>query len=241
MKIQLRHSLYSLSLAAAVAVNGCSLTPTADVPADLSQPTADSPTVAVSPGSGPETQLKKAPPSTVPSVLGDKLSLRQDNGSERFFQLKPSGAKFIDNANGDLTQLILDENQNVQIRDAQNQTVGYVVAQGETWQIQPPQRSKALFTLEPQADGGFRLERSSGTALYQIRPIDQGYAITAADKQLLYTVTTQNGKTALKNPRGETLFSTQAEMSPIAIATFGFDAITPAQQAALAYAVNLGR
>jgi hypothetical protein len=168
------------------------------------------------------------------------LKFKQGNGDNAFsLKLKANGAKLVDPADGELARLTVDEAQKVKIKDAQDNTLGYVVKTGDHWKIKNAEQSETLYVLRRQADGDYKLEDGQDQQIYRIKARDYGYEIETPAKQSLYKVKLKEGKTSLRNAQDETVLSTKDAIATIAVAAFGLEVLTPAQQAALAYAVNL--
>lgn len=174
------------------------------------------------------------------TTLKEEVKFKIDNGSEAF-SLKPkeNGAKFIDGNGKELARLSVDENQKVKIKDAADKVLGYVVTKGGYWKIENANQSKELYILRHQSDGDYKLEDGANKQIYRIKARDYGFEIEAPQKKSLYKVKVKEGKISLRNDLDKTLFSTKSQFIPIAVACFGFDGMSRAQQAALAYAVNL--
>ncbi len=169
-----------------------------------------------------------------------KIKFKQGNGDEKFsLKLKPNGAKLVDNSDNELARLTTDNNQKIKIKDAADQVLGYVVTQENYWKVENAEQTEELYILRRQKDGDYKLEEGNDSPVYRIKVRDYGYEIETPDKTSLYKVKLKAGKLSLRNATGDTVLSTKSPMSTIAIASFGFDVLTPPQQAALAYALNL--
>lgn len=178
--------------------------------------------------------------ATDPAATLATLKFKQGDGAEAFsLKLKADGAKLVDPADAELARLTVDGSQKVKIKNAQDQTLGYVVKTGDHWKLENADQTQELFILRRQADGDYKLEDGQDAEIYRIKARDYGYEIETPDKQSLYKVKVKDGKTSLRNAQDETVLSTKDAIAPIAVAPFGFDVLTPEQQAALAYAVNL--
>jgi hypothetical protein len=170
----------------------------------------------------------------------DQIKFKQADGSEKYsLKLKPDGAKLVDGADQELARLTVDETQKVKIKDAGDQVLGYVVSQDGYWKLENPAQTQELYILRRQEDGDFKLEEGTTDALvYRIKVRDYGYEIESPQETSLYKVKVKDGKISLRNARDETVMSTRSSLVPAAMVCFGFDVLTPAQQSALAYAVN---
>lgn len=224
-----------LTLVLGLAVTGC---------------TASSPTTEAT---SPEV-VKPAPSSTESSQPGDAknsdktsdkttlktLKFKRGSGDDAFsFKIKADGAKVINPTETELARLTVDDGQKVKIKNAQDKPLGYVVKNGNHWKLENAEQSKTLYVLRQQADGDYKLEDSQDQLIYRIKVRDYGYEVETPGKQSLYKVKVKEGKTSLRNAKDETVLSTKDAIAPIAFAAFGFEVLTPEQQAALAYAVNL--
>ncbi len=169
----------------------------------------------------------------------ENIKFKQSDGSEKYsLKLKPDGAKLVDGADHELARLTLDGHK-IKIKDAADQVLGYVVIEDGYWKLENAEQTKELYVLRLQDDGDFKLEDGSNTSIYRIKVRDYGYEIETPEKVSRYKVKVKDGKTSLRNANEETVLSTKADMTSAAMTAFGFDVLTPPQQAALAYAVNL--
>ncbi|WP_121970897.1 hypothetical protein [Leptolyngbya sp. BC1307] len=194
-----------------------------------------------------ETTLTPAPtnsasqqPASSPkqSSQSRKITFRQPDGRPQFsLQFKSTGGKLTDPAGKVIANLILESDGAVRLTDASNQTVGYVVQTGDTWEIQGPKQTKPLFTFRQEANGNATLLRNDGSPVYQLTATDSGYTVTA-DKTAQYTVDTHKGNGQIQTDEGQTVIATDSAIAPAALASFGFAKLTPAQQAGLAYALT---
>jgi hypothetical protein len=184
-------------------------------------------------------QAVQQPSSKSIATLTENIKFKSENGSEKF-TLKPAsnGAKLVDATERELARLTVDPNQKIKIKNAQDQVLGYVVHQGDHWKLENPDQIKELYILRRQADGDYKLEDGTNRQLYRIKSRDYGFEIEAPPKQSLYKVKVKGDKISLRNPNEQTVLYTKSNFLPIAIACFGFDALSQEQQAALAYAVN---
>ncbi|MBE9080027.1 hypothetical protein IQ241_22505 [Romeria aff. gracilis LEGE 07310] len=196
----------------------------------------------------PETQTAPpAPPSesaaqpgSVPQAADEKIKFKQADGSERFsIKFKPDGAKLVDGEDRELARFTLDADRKIKIKDAEDSVLGYVVSQDGYWKLENAEQTEELFILRQQPDGDLKLEDGRDRALYRIKLRDYGYEIETPEKQSLYKVKAKEGKISLRDASDQTVLSTRSAILPAAVACFGFDELTPEQQAALAYAVNL--
>lgn len=169
----------------------------------------------------------------------DKIKFKQEDGSERYsLKFKPDGAKLVDGADNELARLTIDENQKVKIKDAADQVLGYVVTKTGYWKLENADQTKELYILRRQEDGDFKLEDGNDNLVYKIKVREYGYEIETPDEVSLYKVKVKDGKISLRDANDVTVISTRSQMVPAAMVCFGFDVLSPAQQAALAYAVN---
>ncbi|QUY45699.1 hypothetical protein [Acaryochloris marina] len=189
----------------------------------------------ISPISIPDIQTDSS--VTVDSKSGIKF--RQYNGQERFtLKSQPDGAKLVDASGQVILRLKKDSAQKIKIKDHQEQVRGYVVPVDDTWKLKSPDQSQNLFILHRQKDGGYQLKTGGNQLVYRLKIQDYGYEVEMASKQSLYTIKTKRGKTLLKDSNDEILLYTKPPISPIVMASFGLDALTEAQQTALAYALS---
>ncbi len=180
-----------------------------------------------------------ATPSSNAEVSTEKIKFKQSDGAEKFsLKFKPDGAKLVDSADNELARLTLDGNK-VKIKDAADAVLGYVVSQDGYWKLENAAQSEEMYVLRRQDDGDYKLETGDDTPVYRIKARDYGYEIETPEKESLYKVKVKKGKISLRDTREETVLSTKSAMTPVAMTPFGFDVLTPPQQAALAYAVNL--
>lgn len=184
-----------------------------------------------------ETSTETTTPDAQTAV--DQLKFKRDDGSEAFsIKFQPDGAKWVDGNDQELARFNLDENQKVKIKDASDNVLGFIVIKDGYWKVENAEQTQELFILRRQDDGDYKLEDGSDTQIYRIKVRDYGYEIETPEKESLYKVKVRDGKVSLRNAKDETVISTRAPIAPIAVASFGFDVLSPEQQAALAFAVN---
>lgn len=187
-------------------------------------------------------QSEAAPETTATDTQTavDQLKFKRDDGSEAFsIKFQPDGAKWVDSNDQELARFNLDENQKVKIKDASDNVLGFIVIKDGYWKVENAEQTQELFILRRQDDGDYKLEDGSDTQIYRIKKRDYGYEIETPEKESLYKVkVSEDGKVSLRNASDETVISTRAPIAPIAVASFGFDVLSPEQQAALAFAVN---
>ncbi|NEP17114.1 MAG: hypothetical protein F6J97_09430 [Leptolyngbya sp. SIO4C1] len=194
----------------------------------------------------PATQSPAAPAQTGSLIAAsdtqttaEQLRFKREDGSEAFsIKFKPDGAKLVDGRDQELARFNLDENQKLKIKGPNEEVLGYVVAKDGYWKLENADQTKELFILRRREDGDYKLEDGNDTQLYRIKVRDYGYEIETPQKESLYKVRVNDGKVSLRNASGETVISTKSPIAPIAVASFGLDALSPEQQAALAFAIN---
>ena len=206
----------------------CTNTPTVEQPSELPNgEAAQTETTAQETGSDAQTAV-------------EQLKFKRDDGSEAFsIKFQPDGAKWVDGNDQEIARFTVDENQKVKIKDPSDNVLGFVVIQDGYWKIENAEQTQELFILRRQDDGDYKLEDDSDTQIYRIKQRDYGYEIETPDKQSLYKVKiSEDGKVSLRDANDKTVVSTRAAIAPVAVASFGFDVLSPEQQAALAFAVN---
>jgi len=209
------------AMAIALVVLGC----------NSSTPETDS--IATTPAATQTSTANNAQAST------EKIKFKQANGAEKFsLKFKSDGAKLVDGADAEIARLNLDGNK-VKIKDAADVVIGYVVSQDGYWKLENAEQTEELYVLRRQDDGDYKLETGDDTPVYRVKARDYGYEIETPAKESLYKVKVKKGKISLRDASEETVLSTKSAMTPAAMVPFGFDVLTPPQQAALAYAVNL--
>lgn len=179
--------------------------------------------------------------SPVAVDLKAAIKFKQYNGQERF-TLKPKsdGAKLEDASGQEILRLKQDSTQKIKIKDPQEQVLGYVVSANHAWKLKSPDQSQDLFVLRRQGDGDYQLKTGSNQLVYRLKVRDYGYEIETASKDSLYKIKTKGSKTLLNDSKGEILLYTKPPIPPVVMASFGLDALTEAQQTALAYALAQG-
>lgn len=177
--------------------------------------------------------------ATTPDTAAEQLKFKQDNGDELFaIKFRADGAKLVDAADQEIARFTVDDQQKVKIKDPQDQVLGYIVPKDGYWKIENAAQTQELYILRRQEDGDYKLEDGADNPIYRIKVRDYGYEIETPEKQSLYKVKLRDGKVSLRNAQDVTVLSTRSEMTPIAVAAFGFDLLSQEQQAALAYAVH---
>ena len=177
--------------------------------------------------------------SSVSQTSVEKIKFKQGDGTEKYsLKFKPDGAKLVDASDSELARLKVDDSQKVKIKAADETVLGYVVTQDGYWKLENGDQSEELYVLRLQDDGDLKLEDGADTQIYRVKKRDYGYEIETPEKESLYKVKVKEGKTSLRDSSEETVLSTKSPIAPAAMTPFGFDVLTPSQQAALAYAVN---
>lgn len=167
------------------------------------------------------------------------VKFRQFNGQERFtLKSQPYGAR-LENASGqEILRLKKDSTQKIKIQDPQQQELGYVVPANNTLKLKSPDQNQNLFVLHRQEGGDYQLKTGDNQLVYRLKVRDYGYEIETASEKSLYKIKTKRGKTLLKDSKNEILLYTKPPISPMMMASFGLDALSEAQQTALAYALS---
>lgn len=175
-----------------------------------------------------------------PQATIEKIKFKQEDGREVFsFKFKTDGAKLVDGADRELVRLKRKDNRKIEIKDAGDAVLGYVIKQGGFWKLENADQTQELFILRRQEDGDYKLEDGTDRQLYRIKKRDYGFEIETPDKTSLYKVKVKEGKTSLRNANDETVLSTKSALVTEAMACFGLDALSREQQAALAYVLHL--
>lgn len=190
--------------------------------------------------SNPVPQVPQTNNSQSVAVSNETIKFKQDGGKEAF-SLKPeaNGVKLVDGNDKELARLTVDSKQKVKIKNADDRVLGYVVTNNNGWKIEDAEQTKELYILRRQADGDYKLENGADQEIYRIKMREYGFEIESSTKQSLYKVKVKDGKISLRDKSEQTILYTKSQLTPTAIACFGFDVLTSEQQAALAYAVNL--
>lgn len=173
-------------------------------------------------------------------AVSNEIKFKQDGGKEAF-SIKPeaNGAKLVDGNDKELARLTVDSRQKVKIKNADDRVLGYVVANNNAWKIENADQTEELYILRRQTDGDYKLENGAEQEIYRIKMREYGFEVESPTKQSLYKVKVKDGKISLRDKSEQTILYTKSQLTPTAIACFGFDVLTREQQAALAYAVNL--
>jgi len=205
----------------------------AAAPATTSNPSAAESTPATSVAASP-------PAANNPSATSiEKVKFKLDGGDEAFsLKFKADGAKLEDAGGAELARLKVDETRKIKIKDANDNTLGYVITQAGYWKLENAEQTQELFVLRRQADGDYKLETAADQPVYRIKTRDYGFEIETPQKQSLYKVKMKGEKLSLRDANENTVLYTKSTFLPIALACFGFDQLSREQQAALAYAVN---
>ena len=197
----------------------------------------DAPSVPTA--STPSSTQTSPSPATAPTTRTEQIEFKQEGGDEIFtLKLRPDGAKLVDASEVEIARLTVDANQKIKIKDANDQTLGYIVSRDGYWKVENADQTQELYILRRQDDGDYKLEDGADQQIYRIKVRDYGYEIETPTKESLYKVKLRDGKISLRNAQDETVLYTRAAIAPIAVACFGFDVLSPEQQAALAFAVS---
>ena len=244
MKRTLRFILTSLAALLLTLFLGCgrSPAPVADpvpeanvnaAPVTTSNPSATESAPVTSVAASPGTASDPSAAST------ENVKFKLEGGDEAFsLKFKADGAKLEDAGGAELARLNIDATQKVKIKDANDNTLGYVVTQAGYWKVENAEQTQELFVLRRQADGDYKLETGADQSVYRIKVRDYGFEIETPQKQSLYKVKLKGEKLSLRDANENTVLYTKSKFLPIALACFGFDQLSREQQAALAYAVN---
>lgn len=171
-------------------------------------------------------------------AIAQKITFRKTDGTPEFsLQFKSTGGKLLDPSGSVIANLILESDGAIRLTDTSNATVGYVVRDGDALSVESPKRTKTLFSFERQNDGNATLTRNDGSVVYQLTATEGGYTVKS-DKAMLYTALSRKGSGQLQTGEGQTVIATDKAIVPAAIASFGFNKLTQAQQAGLAYALS---
>lgn len=225
----------SVSLSALVLLTSCQ--PKANNPnaAPLSETGQISDSVNSSSGKPSKNETAK-PSHSVANA--QKITFRHPDGTPEFsLQFKSTGGKLLDSSGKVITNLILQSDGAIRLTDENSNIVGYVSRVDNSLQIEGPKRTKTLFSFSTETDGSALLTRSNGSTVYQLDTTETGY-IVASDKAALYAVQTQKGAGQMQTTDGQVVIGTDSAIAPSALAIFGFEKLTKAQQAGLAYAIS---
>jgi len=199
----------------------------------------DKQTTKIAPTSSPQPTTTVSPKSSPVANKTDSIKFKQEGGGEAFeLKFRPDGAKLVDKTDKELAKFNLDDKQKIKIKDSKDQVLGYVVTNSGYWKLENAEQKQELFILRHQSDGDYKLEDGSNREIYRIKIRDYGLEIESPSKKSLYKVKIKDGKTSLRNASDRTVIYTKSQITPIAIACFGFDVLSKEQKAALAYAVN---
>jgi hypothetical protein len=222
--INFQKVVFSLLLLVTTAILGCG---------------SNSETAKTPPTKNSQPSTTVSPPSSPVANKTDSIKFKQEGGGEAFeLKSRSDGAKLVDKTDKELAKFNLDEKQKIKIKDSQDQVLGYVVTKNGYWKLENAEQNKELFILRYQSDGDYKLEDGSNQEIYRIKVRDYGLEIESPSKKSLYKVKIKDGKTSLRNASDRTVIYTKSQITPIAIACFGFDVLSKEQKAALAYAVN---
>lgn len=155
----------------------------------------------------------------------DKVKLKSD-GETTAYELKPKadGAKLVDGTEQELARYTVDGGK-LKIKDADDATLGYVVAGNARYKLEAPDQETLLYKLIRQADGDWKLERPDETLVYRIKQRDYGFEIEGPDDVSVYKIKVKGDKTSLRNAADETVLYTKDAFDPLAMACLGLDAI----------------
>ncbi|MBD2438320.1 hypothetical protein [Nostoc sp. FACHB-110] len=189
-----------------------------------------------------EPQVSNSPIAVTAAKVNnqtDKIKFKSETGADLFsLKQQADGAKLVDAKEQEIVKIKSEKSGKIKFKNPAEKTLGYVVIKQGYWKLENSGQNQELYILKKQPDGDYKLEDGTDKEIYQIKPRENGLEIFQANQQLIYKIKVKGGKTALVNPSEKTIFSTKANISPIAFACFGFDVLTREQQAALAYAVN---
>jgi hypothetical protein len=117
-------------------------------------------------------------------------------------------------------------------------SIGFVsMPNANEWKIKDATK-RELYELKREADGHYKLKDGAGIELYKVKSESYGWKIKDKTDQAIYKVHNEDGKISLKSASGAMVAETKAGIPPIALACFGFDALSKPQKAALAYALS---
>lgn len=221
-----------IGIAALILLSACQSTPQLSAKSTLGRASSSEPAV---------DRIRDANTEFQSGLPARHVVFRQSDGTPEFsLQFKPTGGKLIDRKGNVITNFILKGDNTIQLTDTRNKTVGYVARTQNTWQIENPKRSKALFTFRREADGSaalLRNGRNEAVSMYEIQVTEGGYTV-ASGKSDQYIISSTKGQKQIQTNEGETVIITDGAIEPVALASFGFTKLTQAQQAGLAYALS---
>jgi hypothetical protein len=193
-----------------------------------------------SPEAAPTTTTTALPTSSPATASNQKLKFKRSGGIKAF-ALKPDvdGVQLVNGNNKELAWFEVDDGPKVKIKNTTDQVIGYIVIKNGIWQVKNADETKNLYILRRQDNGNYQLEDGANREIYEIKAREYGLEIESPNQQSLYQVKVKNGKISLRNASAKMVLYTKSQLTPIAIACFGFDVLSQEQQAALAYAVKL--
>lgn len=175
------------------------------------------------------------------SATSGHIKIKGEDGKAAFeLKLKGDGAKVVDASEKELFRLKAKSNK-VKLKDAADTVLGYVKfygGEGDYFKVKNANQDKDLFKFQPQADGDWKLEDSSGALICKVKKRDYGWTIRDKDDKDLFKVKVKDGKTSLRNAADTTVYYTKAKVSSLAFAALGLDALNDGQKMALLYQVN---
>ena len=219
-------------MVAATLVGGCNKATVEGKP-DAGTPTVAEATPVVDRGSDRPVNLAE-------NGLKQKVKFKRGDGSVAFvLNPKDNGAKMVDGNNEELARLAVDPKQRVKMKNAADEVLGYIVPGNGYWKIENPEQTQELYILRRQDNGDYKLEDGESRPIYRIKARNYGFEIETPQQQSLYKIKVKENKITLRDAEDKTVLSTEFGFTPIAVACFGFKKLNKAQQAALAYAINL--
>ncbi len=182
--------------------------PPGQAPSD-SQALSDQPSAAESPWRGLTTKIKI-----------------KNGAGETAMSVKPKedGGKLVDAQEQELARYTVSAAK-LKIKDAQDNVLGYVVANRRGLKLEDPTQQHTQYHLIDQGDGDWKLEDGEQHLLYKIKQREYGFEIETGEEASLFKVKVNGDKTSLRNAREETVYYTNDPVKPLAFACLGLEAI----------------
>lgn len=154
---------------------------------------------------------------------GDKILFRDGGGTEAFAIIpREDGAKIVDATDEKVARLRLSDDK-LEVKGPGKNVIAHAGGSGDRYTIEDGEQKEALYEYTRQKDGNYKVEDNTGTVLYEVIKRDYGLEIQDTSKASIYRIEVEErGGATLYKADGTKVYTTQSEVSIVAIACLGF-------------------
>ena len=154
-----------------------------------------------------------------------KIKFKTGEG-ETAFSWKPQadGAKLVDADEKEISRYSRDGTK-LKIKGPDETVLAYVVGAGDQYKVKSADQQSALWELQKQADGDWKLKDGNESLIYMIKSRPYGFEIEDGNEKSLAKIKLKDGKLSVRDPAEKTLYYTKDQASAIAMSCLGFEAV----------------